>query len=116
MSDLEDLQKKVIEFRDARNWKQFHNPKDLAISLLLESSELLEQFQWKSENEIREHIKNNPTQIADEIIDVLYWLLLLANDLDIHIEDAFSRKMAINAKKYPVSKSRGSHKKYTDLK
>jgi NTP pyrophosphatase (non-canonical NTP hydrolase) len=115
MSDLQDLQKRIIAFRDERNWKQFHNPKDLAISLALEAAEVMEHFQWKSPAEIKKHIKEKHDEVSDELIDVLYWVLLLANDLNVDIKQAFDRKMVENAKKYPVEKSKGSHKKYTEL-
>lgn len=112
MKDLTDF---AIEFRDARDWKQFHNPKDCAISLLLEASELLEHFQWKNFDEINLHIEKNKKDIAYELADVLYWILLLAHDLDIDIQKSFLEKMKENAKKYPVDKARGNHTKYTNL-
>lgn len=115
MSDLEDLQKKVVNFRDARDWKQFHNPKDTAISLLLEAAEVLEHFQWKSPEEIKKHLTDNKSEVADELADVLYWVLLMANDFGIDIAQEFNRKLASNEKKYPVEKAKGSHKKYTEL-
>jgi NTP pyrophosphatase (non-canonical NTP hydrolase) len=115
MTDLEELQKLVVAFRDARNWKQFHKPKDMAISLCLEAAELLEHFQWKSEDEFEEHMKNRRDDVSDELVDVLYWVLLMAHDLDVDIPKEFERKMAKNAKKYPVEKSSGKHSKYTEL-
>lgn len=115
MSSLEELQKKVIEFRDERNWKQFHNPKDLALSLVLEATELLEHFQWKSNTEIEQHLKDKRVEVSEEVMDVLYWVLLFAYDQGIDIEKEFNRKMAQNEQKYPVSKAKGSHKKYTEL-
>lgn len=115
MSDLRELQKKVVAFRDARDWKQFHNPKDLTISLLLEAGELLEHFQWKSPEEMQEHVKTHKTDVSDELADVLYWVLLVANDLEIDLVTAFNKKLAANDKKYPVNKSKGNHKKYTEL-
>lgn len=115
MSDLEDLQKKVIEFRDARDWKQFHNPKDVAISLILEAGELLEHFQWKNDQEIKNHLQKSREDVSDELADILYWTLLLSKDLDIDIADALKNKLHKNEKKYPVEKSKGTHKKYTEL-
>jgi NTP pyrophosphatase (non-canonical NTP hydrolase) len=115
MSDLSDLQKRVVAFRDARDWKQFHNPKDVALSLVLEAAELMEHFQWKTPQEIDEHLKNKNKEVGEELMDVLYWVLLSANDLGIDIEKAFNRKMAQNERKYPISKAKGSHKKYTEL-
>jgi NTP pyrophosphatase (non-canonical NTP hydrolase) len=113
--DYKELQKRVIAFRDARNWKQFHNPKDCAISLNLEAAELLEHFQWKTEEEFKEYLKKAKGEIGDELMDVLYWVLLLSHDLDIDIPKAFNRKMAKNNKKYPVKKASGNHSKYTQL-
>lgn len=115
MSRLEDLQEQIVKFRDDRNWRQFHNPKDVAISLTLEASELLEHFQWKTLDEIKAYLKKNKDDLSDELIDVLYWILLLAYDLDIDINKSFARKMSKNEKKYPIPKAKGSHKKYTEL-
>ena len=113
--ELDELQKKVLAFRDARDWKQFHNPKDLAISLLLEAAELLEHFQWKNPEEMLKHLKNNKEEIADELADVFYFVLIAANDFEIDLGEAMSKKLAKNEAKYPVDKSKGSHKKYTEL-
>ena len=115
MSDLDELQKKIVEFRDKRDWKQFHNPKDLAISLNLEAGEVLEHFQWKSPDEIAKYIKNHKDEIADELSDVLYWVLLMANDLEIDLVKSSESKMRQNDKKYPIDKSKGKHTKYTEL-
>jgi len=115
MNDLTKLQKLVTAFRDERDWKQFHNTKDLAISLVLEASEVLEHFQWKSHEEMIAHTQDNKSEIADELSDVLYWVLLMANDLDIDISKSFQDKMKHNAKKYPINKSKGNHTKYTEL-
>lgn len=115
MSDIEDLQKRIVAFRDARDWKQFHNPKDVAISLVLEASELLEHFQWKSPDEVKKHLKDNKDDVSDELADVLYWVVLMAHDLDIDLSQALQAKMKKNEAKYPVSKAKGSHKKYTEI-
>lgn len=115
VSEIDKITKEIVKFRDARDWKQFHNPKDLAISLSLESSEVLEHFQWKSKEEIEKYIKTNTKEIGEELADVLYWVLLLANDLNIDIEKAFHLKMKQNHKKYPIKKSKGNHTKYTEL-
>lgn len=109
------MQARVVAFRDARDWKQFHNPKDLAISLLLEASELLEHFQWKNAEEMAAHVKNNKEDVSEELSDVFYWVMLIANDLNINLSEAFSKKMAKNEGKYPKEKAYGSHKKYTEL-
>jgi NTP pyrophosphatase (non-canonical NTP hydrolase) len=115
MADLDKLTNIVVGFRDERNWKQFHNPKDTAISLVLEASEFLEHFQWKNEFEIEKHLKSSKHDVSDELADVLYWVLLIANDLKIDLEESLSRKMIKNTAKYPVEKARNNHKKYTEL-
>lgn len=115
MTDLEELQAAIIRFRDERNWQQFHNPKDLAISLVLEATELLEHFQWKTNKEIEKHLKEHSNDVSEELIDTLYWVLLIAHVLDIDIPKAFKRKMAKNALNYPVEKATGNHLKYTEL-
>ncbi|MFA6000280.1 MAG: nucleotide pyrophosphohydrolase [Candidatus Paceibacterota bacterium] len=112
---MKKLTEKIVKFRDARNWKQFHNPKDCAISLSLEASEVLEHFQWKSKEEIGEYLKKNKKEIADELADVLYWVLLMSHDLGIDIKKASETKLKENAKKYPIKKSKGKHTKYTNL-
>ncbi len=116
MENLGDLIRLVVKFRDQRNWRQFHNPKDVTLSLVLESAELMEHFQWKNEMEMQEHILVHKEDISDELADVFYWVLLMANDLDIDLEKALKAKLKKNAAKYPVKKSKGSHKKYTELK
>ncbi|UKS26637.1 nucleotide pyrophosphohydrolase [Paenibacillus sp. HWE-109] len=108
---MDAIIKKIIEFRDERDWKQFHNPKDLAISLTLEASELLENFQWKDSSEA---LKQNMEQIKDELADVLIYSLMIAHDLEIDIESAILNKIDKNAKKYPVDKSKGTAKKYSE--
>jgi NTP pyrophosphatase (non-canonical NTP hydrolase) len=113
MSDIKIFTTAITKFRDERDWKQFHNPKDLAISLNLEAAEVLEHFQWKSPQEIENHIKANKADIGEELADVLYWVLLLSHDLNIDLADAFEQKMLQNSAKYPVEKAKGSHAKYT---
>lgn len=115
MSDLKKLQDFILEFRDERNWKQFHNPKDCAISLSLEAAEFLEHFQWKTPEEIKSHLEKHKNDVADELVDVMYWVLLLAHDLDIDLVEHTKRKMEKNRKKYPVKKSHGTHNKYSNL-
>lgn len=112
---IEELQKLVIKFRDDRNWKQFHNPKDCAISLSLEAAEFLEHFQWKNEQEIKDHLTRNKEEVADEMADILYWLLLISNDLKINLDTSLVKKLNKNAAKYPIEKASGTHRKYTEL-
>jgi dCTP diphosphatase len=115
MSEFKEIIEKINAFRNARDWKQFHNPKDIAMSLMLESAEVLEHFQWKSKEEIEEYIKEHKEEIGEELADVLYWVLLMSHDLDIDLKQAFDKKMKKNEGKYPVDKAKGSHKKYTEL-
>ena len=115
MSEITDLQKRIVEFRDARDWKQFHNPKDMAISLVLEAAEVIEHFQWKTPDEIHNHLDKNKDALSGELTDVLYWVLLMAHDLDIDLNKAFEKKMTENEAKYSVEKSKGNHKKYSEL-
>lgn len=105
----------VTQFRDERDWKQFHNPKDLALSLMLESSELLELFQWKDAVATAQIASTQKTALSDELADVLYYVLLMAHDLEINLPEALIGKLVKNAKKYPIGKARGSNKKYTEL-
>jgi NTP pyrophosphatase (non-canonical NTP hydrolase) len=112
---LKKLMRDVLTFRDAREWKQFHNFKDLAITLCLESAELLEHTQWKSEKELEKYLKTHKEHVADELCDVLHMVLLLAEHAKVDLPKAFARKMRKNEAKYPVHKARGSAKKYTDL-
>jgi len=115
MDDIKKLTKKITDFRDKRDWKQFHNPKDVAMSLLLEAAEVLEHFQWKDHREMAEYIKKSKNNIGEELADVLYWVLLLSHDLHIDVVKAFDKKMEQNNKKYPIQKAKGNHKKYSEL-
>ena len=112
MSDIDKITKKLIQFRKDREWEQFHKPKDLAISLTLEAVEVLEHFQWKNEKEIKEYIKEHKNEIGEELADVFNWILLLSHDVGIDILKAVNHKMKVNAKKYPIKKSKGKHTKY----
>ena len=113
--DTKDLTKRIIAFRDARDWKQFHNPKDVALSLVLEAGEVMEHFQWKNEEEMEKYVKDNKIEISEELADVLYWILLMSHDLNIDVLDALEKKIEINENKYPVEKARGKHTKYNKL-
>ncbi len=110
-----DIQKRAIAFRDARDWKQFHNPKDIALSMVLEAGEVMEHFQWKNEKEIKEHIRTHKAEIGEELADVLCYIAVMSKDLGIDIFEAFEKKMKKNEAKYPISKSKGRHTKYTNL-
>ncbi|MNN05441.1 MazG-like family protein [compost metagenome] len=109
---MNDIITKIITFRDERDWKQFHNPKDLAISLTLEASELLENFQWKSSEQA---VDANLNDIQDELADVLIYSLMLAHDLGIDVKEAILHKLEKNTEKYPIDKFKGTSRKYTDV-
>ncbi|MFW3496291.1 MULTISPECIES: nucleotide pyrophosphohydrolase [Aerococcus] len=102
---------KVNQFRDERNWRQFHNEKDLALSITLEASELLEIFQWKTAAEGVEDLD----AIKDELADVLIYAYMLADNLNLNVDDIIERKLIKNNEKYPVEKSRDNNSKYTEL-
>ena len=113
MSDsIKELQKKVVEFRDSRNWRQYHNPKDLAISISLEAAELLEIFQWSGSDVSAD---NKLNKVREELADVLIYCYLMANDLKLNISEIVTSKLELNNRKYPVEKAFGCSKKYTDL-
>ena len=115
MVDIKELTEKIRKFRDKRDWKQFHNPKDVALSLVLESAEVLEHFQWKNKEEIEQYLKTNKSDVAEELADVLYWVLLMSNDLGIDIKEALEKKIKKNEEKYPIEKAKGKHTKYNKL-
>jgi dCTP diphosphatase len=115
MTDLDTLTKRIVKFRDERDWSQFHNPKDVALSLVLEATELLEIFQWKEGVAVANAAHERKKDVANELADVLYWTLLMAHDLQIHLPSALDAKLEANAAKYPVAKAKGSSKKYTEL-
>ncbi len=115
MKNINNLTKRIVSFRNARDWKQFHNPKDVSLSLVLEASELMEHFQWKSKEEMEKYVVTNKTEISEELADVLYWVLLMSHDLKIDILKALERKVKINEDKYPVEKAKGKHTKYNKL-
>lgn len=103
-----DLTNRILKFRESRDWQQFHTGKDIAMCLSIEANEILELFLWKKETEIQTEA------LKDEIGDVLYALLLLADHFDIDITKAFLEKMEKNEKKYPVENFLGSNRKYNE--
>ena len=109
MSELNELISKIVKFRDDRDWAQFHNPKDLAIALNIESSELLELFLWKNEDGA------NIGRVKEELADILIYSLLLANKYNLDVQTIIESKLKQNSEKYPVDKARGSAKKYNEL-
>lgn len=112
---LEGVRDRLREFAAARDWNQFHSPKNLAIALSVEAGELLEEFQWLTDQESIALPVHKCESIKAEIADVLLYLIRLADVLDIDLLAAANTKIDANAEKYPVDKSRGSAKKYTEL-
>ena len=113
MSDsIKELTEKILAFRNARNWKQFHNPKDLAISISLEAAELLEIFQW-SGADVAVDTDKKLDKVREELADVLIYAFLMGNDLGLDISEIVSSKIDANNKKYPVEKAYGKADKYT---
>ena len=114
---MRDLQRRVAAFRDARDWRQFHAPKDLAISIALEAAELLEHFQWKNDNAVAAHLARRRARAAltAEMADVLLLLLSLADVLGVDLKGVALRKLKANARKYPVARARGTAAKYHAL-
>ena len=115
MDSISELTARINEFRDARDWKQFHNPKDMAISVSIEAAELMEHFQWKNDTECTEHIENNREAVADEMADVAIYLFELADLIKMDLGKEMLRKLEKNEAKYPVQKAKGSNKKYNEL-
>ena len=115
MGKIDEITKRIVAFRNARDWKQFHNPKDVALSLVLEATEVMEHFQWKNKEEIEKYVVESKGEIGEELADVLYWVLLMSHDLNIDVLAALDKKMKINQKKYQVKKAKGKHTKYTKL-
>ena len=103
----------VLNFRDERNWKQFHNPKDLAISLSLEAAELLEVFQWSGEDLV---CTEKIDKIKEELADVANYCILMADACGLDLDEIIMAKVRRNAEKYPVEKAYGNKAKYTELK
>ena len=106
---MDEVINKLKKFRDDRDWEQFHNPKDLAVALNIEASELLEAFLWKSPEEA------DVEKVKEELADVFAYALLLAESYELDVKQIVLDKIEKNHKKYPVNKARGSAKKYTEL-
>ncbi|WP_430611121.1 nucleotide pyrophosphohydrolase [Enterococcus sp. DIV0876] len=111
MSDTSDTMERINKFRDERNWRQFHNEKDLALSISIEAAELLEIFQWKSSEEARKDFEH----LKEEIADVLIYSYMLADNLNLNIDEIIKEKLEKNNLKYPIEKSKDSKHKYDEL-
>ena len=115
MDSIAELTSNINAFRDARDWRQFHNPKDMAVSISIEAAELLEHFQWKNAAECEAHIEANREVVADEVADVAIYLFEMAELLELDLGAEMIRKLEKNAVKYPVEKAKGSYRKYDEL-
>jgi NTP pyrophosphatase (non-canonical NTP hydrolase) len=109
MSDTKELINALIKFRNERDWEQFHNPKDLAVALSIESGELLENFLWKSPEEAKKE------KVKEELADIFAYAFLLADKYDFDVKEIVLEKIKKNAEKYPVDKAKGTAKKYNEL-
>lgn len=114
-SDLQSLTQSLRDFAQARDWGQFHSPKNLASALSVEAAELLEHFQWMTEAQSRSLDAEKTEQVAAEAADVLLYLLQLCDKLGIDLTAAARAKLLVNGQKYPVALAHGSSKKYTEL-
>lgn len=115
MKTYHELLQKLRIFRQERQWEQFHKPKDLAMAAAIEAAELMQEFLWQTEEEVKAKVKADKERFADEIADTVVYLMLLADDLGIDMYQAIENKMQKNSEKYPVDKCRGKATKYTNL-
>ena len=114
--DLQPSMEALLKFRRERDWEQFHTPKNLSMSIAIESAELMEHFQWKTEPEVRDYLETGARgKVEEEIADVASYLLLLSHDLGLDLNDCIRNKIKKNEEKYPVEKSRGRNTKYDQL-
>jgi len=114
-SELHALTQALRDFARVREWEQFHSPKNLAAALTVETAELLEHFQWLTDEQSRSLTPEKKAKVAEEAADVLLYLLQLCDKLGIDLPNAARLKLVANAEKYPVDRSRGSSKKYTEI-
>jgi len=112
---LHEIIGRIIEFRDERDWEQFHDPKNLAEAISIESAELLEEFLWMTTNESRKVNGSELDGIKEEVSDIVIFIVYLCNSLGIDLLDEVENKLEINRAKYPVEKSKGSSRKYTEV-
>jgi dCTP diphosphatase len=114
MDTLEPIKQRLREFAAERDWEQFHSPKNLAMAMIVEAAELVEHFQWLTEDESRNLSAQKLAEVTQEIADIQIYLVRLADKLGIDIEQAVHAKIDVNAQKYPADKVRGSARKYSD--
>lgn len=111
---LQTIRSRIQAFVEERDWQQFHSPKNLAMAMIVEAAELVEHFQWMTEQESRALTAEKKELVGQELADTFVYLLRIADVLEIDLIDAATRKLDINAKKYPVEKARGRNDKYTE--
>jgi len=116
MSDdaFSDLKKRLRVFAADRDWDQFHSPKNLSMALIAEAAELIEHFQWLTEEESQALSAEKQAEVEGELADILVYLVRIADKLNVDLLSAVDRKMVLNEQKYPIDKVRGSAKKYTE--
>ncbi|MEB8127619.1 nucleotide pyrophosphohydrolase [Staphylococcus succinus] len=112
MDETKKILKEINQFIDERNWRQFHNEKDLSLSISLEAAELLELFQWKSSEKA---VNNSRERLAEELADVLIYSYMLADNLGFDINEIIRKKLVKNAEKYPIEKSKDNNDKFNDF-
>ncbi len=109
MSELKELIKKIVQFRNERDWEKFHNSKDLSLALSIEAAELNELFLWKNANDVDE------SKLSEELADIFIYALLISEKHNLDVREIILSKLEINDKKYPIEKSRGKSEKYNEL-
>lgn len=112
--ELNELRSRLRSFAEERDWDQFHTPKNLSMALIAEAAELVEHFQWLTEEQSTQLPSEKLTEVEEELADVLIYLVRIADKLDVDLAQAANRKIDINEKKYPADQVRGSAKKYTE--
>lgn len=112
---IEELTARICSFRDARDWAQFHNPKDMAVAIAQEAGELVQPFVWKTPEQAEAIVRARREEIAEEMADVAILLFEFAHNAGISLEQAMLDKLAKNELRYPVAKARGSNAKYNEL-
>ena len=109
MEDIKEITEKLIQFRNDRDWEQFHNPKDLALAISIESGELLEEFLWKNPKDAKKN------KVKEELSDIFAFAILLAEKYDLDVKQIILEKIKKNGEKYPIDKAKGTAKKYNEL-
>ena len=115
MEEFEFIKTRLRRFAKDRDWEQFHSPKNLSMALIAEAAELIEHFQWLTEEQSYNLGADKLQEVSEEIADIQVYIILLSDKLGINLLEAVKNKMAINEQKYPVDKAKGNAKKYTEL-